>query len=194
MRSDTPSTIKPLINGFTLVEAMVVLGIAVILAVAVSPMLTQMPANARLQERTQKIIAHFNNTRGDAIRSNRTIYICSAKLKSNLQIQGCRKDLSSPDYLWDNGLLSYADNFTFSTNHIAQYDSGEATGSSLLDGKVSIISSQNQYALAPTGRLANGQDISFKLVDNATDSCRTVIINSSGRGEVCKKGDSCDLC
>ena len=187
---------RPMRRGFTLVELLVVISIATILAVAAAPALQSLPANARLQERVQKLSSQLQTARSEAIRSNRMLYVCALKAKSNLQVQGCSATQPAANvYDWNQGVLVYADDVLSSGKSIGQYDTGESISHTLFDQKVNVRAAVNQIAFMPSGRPRNGKPVTFTLRDQITGACRTVLMDASGRARSCKSAEeACDAC
>lgn len=183
-------------NGFTLLELLVVISIAVVMAVAAVPVLQTLPANARVQDKVQRLSSQLQLARGEAVRSNRIVYVCAADTTATLSVSGCNTTpISGTTYGWNEGVLTYADNYYVAGNTAAQYDSGEMVSHILFDNKVDITTDTAQIAFMPTGRSRTGQEVKFKIKDQATGACRTVLMDASGRARTCKSGESnCDAC
>lgn len=190
------SMVRHRLAGYTLLELLVVLSVIVVLAVAATPVLTTLPANARVQDRAQRLSGQIQQARSEAVRSNRIVYACSLKANASLGIDKCQTTAESPSvFNWGQGALVYADDTTKAGNTIGQYDSGEAISHVVFDGKVNVRTDTAQITFLPSGRTARGQSVTFLIQDQTTNSCRTVLMDASGRARTCNAGEAnCDAC
>lgn len=182
-------------HGFTLVELLVTIAIATILAVAALPVVDSIPANARIKDRGDRIIAQLQMARSEAIRTNKITYLCALNAKSNLQVQGCNTgetSVGSGEYSWAQGTMIYAD--TAVSGKPTKYDSGEHISHVVFDGKAEILAHIEQIAFLPSGRTRGAKSVSFVIRDKKTESCRTVRMDASGRARVCRPEESCNEC
>ena len=180
--------------GFTLLELLTSITIITILAVAATPILQTLPANARLRERSDRLSAQLQAARSEAIRSNKIVYVCALRAKSNLQVQGCNRAAIAPnEYSWSQGSLIYAD-LSGTGKTPASYDSGEHISHIVLDDKISITASTAQIAFLPSGRTRGAQPVNFIIRDTKSNGCRTVRMNASGRPYICRTGEPCNVC
>lgn len=181
-------------RGFSLMELLTSITIITILTVAATPILQTLPANARLKERSDRLSAQLQAARSEAIRSNKIVYVCALRAKSNLQVQGCNRTASVPnEYSWSQGSLVYADiNGTGKTR--ASYDSGEHISHVVFDDKINISASTAQIAFLPSGRTRGARPVNFIIRDPKNNGCRTVRMEASGRPHTCRTGESCNDC
>lgn len=192
----SPGIVRRRLAGFTLLELMVVLSVIVILSMAVAPLLKVLPAYARVQDRAQRLSTQLQQARSEAVRGNRIVYACSLKVNASLDVSGCQTTAESPNvFNWGQGVLVYADDAFKAGNTAAQYDSGEAISNSLFDGKVDVRANTAQIVFLPSGRTGRGQSVTFEVLDQVTNTCRTVLMDASGRARACKPGEvNCDVC
>ena len=180
-------------QGFTLLELLTTISIMTILAVAATPILQTLPASARLKERSDRLSAQLQTARSEAIRSNKIVYICALRAKTNLQVQGCNRITAAKGYSWNQGSLVYADAAGAGKTY-AGYDSGEHISHVVFNDKVGITANIAQIAFLPSGRTRGAQSVDFVIRDNQTNGCRTVRMDSSGRPRVCRTGEACNVC
>lgn len=88
-------------EGFTLLELLVVMTIAVILLAAGGPGLREIVANGARREAATNLYVMLNRARSEAIARNREVRVCSRDLVSGTQ--RCADTLN-----WTNGMLVYA--------------------------------------------------------------------------------------
>lgn len=192
--------------GFTLVELLVTLSVAVIVLAIAVPSFAALVATNRVSVEANRLVAGLNYARAEAVRRNQPVYVCSANLKDNFDVQGCLDAAVSGQKNWGEGLLLYADAASGGTT--ASYDSNESVKVITFLGEngnkaainlvmsTSPVGTTNQIAFGSDGRLMDGSNRKFLLRDTANSLCRVILINGSGRAQVCDSASdsSCGAC
>jgi len=175
----------PNASGFTLLELIVVIGIAAILLSAGIPQFLSMGLNASRAQGGTSLLSAFNQARSEAIARNATVTVCRRAFFATSAYPTCALDSGS----WTQGWIVYRD----SDNGIDGSEPDNASDViSVFDpvGKVSATSETDAFKIVPTSNPAylqyasNGrpsQSISFTLCDRShrlSDSRRVEIAPS----------------
>ncbi len=151
----TTKNMIPKTHGFTLVELMVTLSVAAILATVAVPSLQSMLQNNRMSSHANKLITTLNFVRSEAVKRNASITL-TAKNSNN----------------WHIGWT-----VTNANNDIIR-DQAAFGGDSTLHGQPSI----STLTYRPTGFLQGNAGASFALCDSRTGEIgRTISISTTGR-------------
>ncbi len=156
---------KPVNNGFTLFEMMLVLTIVAILVGAIAPSFYQLSARAQLDAYTNRIAHLIRYARGEAISSHAVVTICGSR------------NLSSCDGDWQGGILVVKQQPKF---HILR-ELGALPGHLRLVWKSSFGKNQ-ALQIAPNG-FTNGQQGRFVLSmqQGVKQQKRSIIVLRTGR-------------
>jgi type IV fimbrial biogenesis protein FimT len=185
MRAPSPAFQERPAPGFTLVEILVVLGIASILLTMAVPSFRSLMQNLQLTTAVNDLFGAINLTRSEAIK------------------RGARVNLTTvnPDSNWENGWVVFVDN-----NENLTPDAGDdiILEHGPLQGGITVIPDFNDSALnyvAYTGSGRTRTDASSQAVRAGNfsfvvggDSKRKININFLGRPRVCNpaiKAESC---
>lgn len=183
---------RKLAYGFTLLELIATLAITALLLVMAAPTFSTLTTRAHFAGLTGQLLAGFNYARSEAIRTNQIVYACALNAKSNLDIQGCSHLKRSKEFVWDEGLLLYAD---LPHGSPSQYDTREALRHTLFREQISVSAKTKQLAFNAEGRTHNGQEYVFLLRDRNNEMCRTIHLSASGKARACSHGEAhCDAC
>lgn len=161
------------IHGFTLVELIVAMAVAVILVSIAVPNLRVFVQNSRIGTQTNDLISDISLARSEAIKSGSTATLCSST--AGLACDGGGN--------WTIGRLVWTD-----TNGNGTLDAGEtrrfreqAAGANTLNVDVAADPLTFSNRGAPTGALA-GQPITFRVCDDRGAAYgRTIVINPLGQ-------------
>lgn len=179
-------------TGVTLVELLTVICLAgLVLAMAV-PSYARLSTQARFAELSQGLISTLDYARSEAIRTNQPVHACALNAKSNLDIQGCRAKQLKQEFIWDEGLLIYADS---PDNPNRRYDSREAIRHILFRSGIEVRANRHQITFDEEGRLESRLAQTFRLNDPSSHSCRTIRVTLSGKASACSPREAgCDVC
>jgi type IV fimbrial biogenesis protein FimT len=179
-------------HGFTFIELLVVLAIAALLLALAVPAFAALVRQGHFAALTGELIGNLNYARSEAIRRNQAVYACALNAKTNLTIQGCSHTKKQQTFIWDEGILLFADQPNGKPN---QYDSNERVRHALFRSQISVRSNTSQLAFDAEGHLRNNTGNAFILRDRLSGECRTIWLNASGRAHSCQQGESdCDRC
>ena len=109
-------------RGFTFIELLTALAIAALLLALAVPAFAALVRQGQFAELTGQLIGNLNYARSEAIRRNQAVYACALNAKTNLTIQGCRHTQKQQTFIWDEGILLFADQPNGKPN---QYDSND---------------------------------------------------------------------
>jgi len=182
MRRDVPPC-----GGFTLFELLIVMALAALLVTLSADTMPTWLARHRLALLGQQLAGQLHYARSEALRGNRTVYLCALNAKSNLDLQGCLAKRRKAHYVWDEGALVYADNPLASGNHPAAYDSGERLRAVQFDAGVTVSAPLVQLRFDADGHPAEA--VVFQLQDKATGQCRQLALSGAGRARLCSAGE-----
>jgi len=157
-------------TGFTLIELMVTLAVAVILVTVAAPQLGQFLRKNEVAAHTNAFVRALNNARSIAVSDNRTITMCQS---------ADQQDCSGNAGNWGKGWVVWED-----TNGNGSVDSGEQifevhvalSDNTALDGNGSTAITFNPSGLT-------GTSFTFDLTPaNCTDKeARRISINAAGQ-------------
>jgi type IV fimbrial biogenesis protein FimT len=165
---------QPKMTGFTLIELMITLVVAVILLSIAAPSFVDIIKNNRLTTQINELSASLNLSRSEAIKRSITITVC----KSN--------DQASCSGNWHDGWIVFED-----ANDNGTVDSGETiirvhpaitSGNTLTSSKNRITYNSNGFAI--------GYNSIFRLCDDrGASSVKGLVISNSGRIRVAKSAE-----
>jgi type IV fimbrial biogenesis protein FimT len=164
---------RTLERGFTLLELMVALSIATILAVIAVPSYQGLIARNRAVTEANSMLGLFTYARNEAVKRNATVNICKTSSGTSCSTAGTIS--------WANGILIWSDtdgDGAVDGNEIIRAVVPFSTGSTIT---VSGSGLQNSYGYRATG-LGNSSTGSF-TIRTGSDSAYayTLTINSTGR-------------
>lgn len=166
-------------RGFTLVEAMVVLAIAAILATAALPAFDAMVKNNRRVTAVNDFVTSLHIARSEAITRNQRITLCPSTDGAVCAV--------SPDG-WESGWLIFTDLDGDGLIDTVDGDEILYTGEPL-SGDLRLVSSEftDNLVYSPNGRARSGTTTSGTMLlcdAGVEDPSRAVIINMTGRPRV----------
>ncbi|MCP1771238.1 type IV fimbrial biogenesis protein FimT [Neisseria perflava] len=211
-------------KGFTLIELLVVIAITAIMAIIAFPNFNQWLSSRRAATQAEQIANLLRFARGEAVRLNLPVYVCPAQIKSDGKAQSqCSlkyinqgmfafADVNSDeDYDSDDNDISlrtliltpstdtqkvaytfqtcdFSGECTSGSNNIwAYYPDGTFGYSTAMGEKSSFNIAQGYVKIALT-------DYNADTDDEKAARASVVLIDSSGRAEVCAKSDTRTLC
>lgn len=211
-------------KGFTLIELLVVIAITAIMATIALPNMSEWIASRRAASQAEQVANLLRFARAEAVRLNLPVYVCPVQFKKNgvhdgkcnadfkqngmLAYADKNNDIEYKDDRWDIFLRAVVlnpkgvDKVTYQFDHVK------------FGGKDSD-SQPVFFAFQPNGTFGYSVNKPSKKADftysdgyikiSMTDSAATtestkksrasiVLVDSSGRVEICAKSDSRDLC
>lgn len=191
-------------QGFTLVELLITLVVAVVLVGIAIPAFTTLISNTRIENKANDLFALLTQTRHGSIVSGNLSFICrTKKAVTSVSSSGAScglTGLAAQD--WNTELMVYkalsdtvipTPNATFSNFQIQTLESDDSRKKQMLQnvseaggGNLIVVSGANQNVLAfdRTGALINGAPFRFAICDDRTDPedfGRIVEVNQSGQ-------------
>jgi len=192
-----PQTLKKSNDGFTLVELMITIAIAMILMTIAVPSFTLMINNSKITSKTNEFVSSLNLARSEALKRSNNVSIC----KSKADFSAC--EASADDSFSSKGWLVYSDcnsNGILDTTVAAagctdgSVDVRIKAGESDSKVKIGYLADYLTYNLS--GRIAGGGTPSFivEIIPSNTDVKKNkVTISRIGRVRSCKV-DSLNNC
>jgi len=189
-----PLTLKKSNDGFTLVELMMTIAIAMILMTIAVPSFTIMINNSKITSKTNEFISSLNLARSEALKRSNNVSIC----KSNDDFSAC--DGSADDSFSKKGWLVFSDcnaNGTLDTTATAanctdgSVDVLIKAGES--DSKVKIEHQANFLTFNLSGRIVSGGTPTFTIEtipSNDDIKKNKVTISRIGRVRSCRVDSS----
>ncbi|WP_199054263.1 GspH/FimT family pseudopilin [Aquitalea sp. ASV15] len=174
-------------GGFTLYELLIVLAVSAILLAQTLPAMQDMLERQRLLARGQLLQSGLQLAGSEAIRGNRTVWVCALNSKVNLEIQGCQSGNGAGN--WSEGLLVFAD---APSRPDGRYDSGERLHHLLFSStSVQLSANRQDFAFTPHGRLHSGTVPRFQL-RTPGGQCHSLLLQPSGKAQWCSQDNCCD--
>ncbi len=173
--------------GHTLPELLTVLAVIAILAVLAVPALRDFSSSHQLASRVRLLASSLQAARGEALRSQGVVWVCSLNSKRNLDIQGCQS-ARREGADWSRGVLVFADRVG---GNAGRYDSGERSNHALFaeDG-ITVSANLAIFAFNGEGRLREDALPRFEL--RAPDGgCVSLRLNRYGRHRICESEGCC---
>lgn len=175
-------------RGFTLLELIVVVAIAAILAGTGVPSMTSLVRSAKLTSATNDLFGSFMMARSEAVKRQSRVVVCKSSNGVTCASAGG----------WEQGWIVFHDpnnnGARESSEHVVQY--AQALSSDLhLSGNLNV-SRYVSYSASGTAKLSSGAfqagTITLCNVSRSASEARQIILNSSGRPRVQKtKVPSC---
>lgn len=154
------------ISGFTLIELMIVLAVAGILATIGVPAMQHMIASNRLTIETNDLITDLNLTRSEAIRSGQPATLCKSSSGKNCESKA----------EWHQGWIVFRDN---NGNHLLDNNETIVRRHGALTQNTTLKLNAKHFVLFEADGQPNGQNGTFALRNSAGITC--VIFTAPGR-------------
>jgi type IV fimbrial biogenesis protein FimT len=174
------------IAGFTMVELMVVIAIAAILATLAAPSFTQLIENNALSSDVNTLLADMRLARNEAVRRGTTIVMCRS---ANPEAVAPANPVCANGSDWRSGWIVFEDlngNNGHTSNEPLLRQQGPLPRSG---GVLTGSGNTNVFRFVATGRLkATGDADSLVFSSLSSGSQRIVCINMSGRARIADTG------
>ena len=210
-------------KGFTLIELLVVIAITAIMATIALPNMSEWIASRRAASQAEQVANLLRFARAEAVRLNLPVYVCPVQFKKNGVHDGkCNADFKQKGLLAyadkDND-IEYKDKVDISLRTVLLNPKNTDKVTYQFDhvkfGSKDTDSQPVFFAFQPNGTFGYSVNKPSKKSDftysdgyikiSMTDSAATtestkksrasiVLVDSSGRVEICAKSDSRDLC
>jgi type IV fimbrial biogenesis protein FimT len=164
--------------GFTLMELMVTLSVASVLAFIAIPSFTETINNNRVTAQVNQFVSTLNFTRSEAVRRGLRVSMCKSSDAVTCMADGAGSD-------WSQGWIV----FTNQNNNKA-YDGGAEIILKVQDrmkGQVTIVGGNTNVddilSYLPSGQISSSGSI-FVCDDRVGEAGKKIVINSIGRSKV----------
>lgn len=158
-------------SGVTLVELLVTMGVASIVAALAVPSFTTLIQNNRMTTQLNEFVASLNYARTEAIRRGVTVTICPSS-------DGASCNTGAADKTWENGWIVFSnpdnDSTTIAADEILNVRQSLATGSTFRSGNP-------DFSYASTGFAVVGNDTVGMCDSRGAGHARAMIITTTGR-------------
>lgn len=162
-------------NGFTVIELMITLLVAAILAAIAAPSFSDIIKNNRLTTQINELQASLGITRSEAITRNVSITMCRSSNGT-----GCSGN-------WQNGWIAFIDS-NFDGN-VGGEEVLRVHGRLSVNNTLAFTQATNRVTYAPDGVVRSGPG-TFKLCDDrGANSAKAVIVNITGRPRLALDGN-----
>ena len=184
-------------RGFTLLELMVVLAIAVILGALAMPNMRDFAQSSRMTTQTNDLIADLNLARSEAIKRGALVVICRSA-NSTVAVPTC--DTAAP-HRWENGWIIFEDAVVAGANNQTYLPAnndrlisvrGPTQGQITLRGNGTSLDSivaflKSGFTTLPMVAVGTTPH-HFKICDVRGDTkARGIVIDTTGRARVVRK-------
>jgi type IV fimbrial biogenesis protein FimT len=172
--------------GFTLIEMMVVVAIAAILASLAAPSFMQLIESNALSSDVNTLLADMRLARNEAIRRGSTIVMCRS---TNAEVVAPANPICANGSDWSTGWIIFEDlnnNSGHTSNEPLLRQQGPLSRSS---GVLTGSGGTSVFRFVATGRLrATGDADSLRFSSSSTALQRIVCLNVSGRARIADPG------
>lgn len=184
MRRQTPTLFVATLpdrkaSGFTLIELIVTIAVAIILASLALPSYRTMILNAARTSSTNEILFAFTAARQESLKQGRAVKVCPSKGVDD----GCLKDDNDA---WENGLLVFVD---LDDDDTVGNNEQVVLYTSALPAQSRTRSSAKEFIFRPFNRRSTNRTI-FICDERGVAEARAIITNVSGRPHVASHGES----
>lgn len=156
-------------HGFTLIELMITLAIAAILAALAAPSFADIIKNSRMTTQYNELLASLSVARSEAVKRALTVTVCKSNNQSTPTCAGN----------WHDGWIVFAD-----TNADGTFDADDdevIRVHSVLSGDNTLSFARNRISYRSDG-LATGFTGTFTLCDDRDNSSRKgLVVSNTGR-------------
>lgn len=170
-------------SGFTLIELMVTLAIASILAVVAAPGLSNFLENGRAFRAANTVAAAARFARAEAVNMQSPVVLCGR----NASTDNC-----SGTTTWSTGLLVFVD-----SNRNGSRDANERVlkTTAPFDARDTVLSTLARLTFTPEGRAQNMTALTFRYCPSSATSPYSRAVTVSGAGRVTSvKGSAAGSC
>ena len=156
------------LSGFTIIELMIVLAIAAILAALAAPSFTTIIQDNRLVTQVNELQAALGLARSEAIKTNNNVTTCRSS------------DGASCAGSWQNGWIVFIDNDAYGTVDID--DTILRVHGSISGGGNSLVFNQTRVIYTGNGFVRGASNGTFTFCDDrGPTSAKAIIISTTGR-------------
>lgn len=165
--------------GFSLIELMVTMFVALVLIGIGVPSFSTAMKNNRLSKNTNELLTHLMRARSEAIKRGRPVLICAANSNCN-------------SAQWESGWVMFED-----SDENGDYDSGEEiilAQQALARNKIRLAAlNQSKVGFTGRGSPASSNFGHFSICDDRADAGNKINITISGRTYSNEDSSACPL-
>lgn len=171
-------------NGIGLLELLLVIALLLLLWTWSAAPYARFQEQQALDTQLSRIASGLMRVRSEAITRNTSVHVCTANLKTNLDVQGCQTVAKAANgFPLAEGVLFFVDK---AGGVAGVYDSKEALDVLTLPPgmQVELSSSVDRYRIRPSGTLSVSAGVSYTARGKNSGLCRRLQVGATGFRQV----------
>lgn len=171
-------------NGIGLLELLLVIALLLLLWTWSAAPYARFQEQQALDTQLSRIASGLMRVRSEAITRNTSVHVCTANLKTNLDVQGCQTVAKAANgFPLAEGVLFFVDK---AGGVAGVYDSKEALDVLTLPPgiQLELSSSVDRYRIRPSGVLSIPAGVSYTARGKGSGLCRRLQVGATGFRQV----------